>query len=202
MQRLHTDMRKSLVFLIACISFSCSSYKIAENSKDFKFPDDCLGSYEGIMFWYAGNKKAEIPIRIEISKTEDPNRLHWKTTYDSTAAVPQKIVKDYYVMSNDNLCKNHFILDENNVIFIDQILIDNTLYSSFEILSDEQKGSSNHLISIDRLVDKNQLYHEVISYKSPDRKSGDIGESKGYTIKSSSVINTQKAMLYRIKDKK
>jgi hypothetical protein len=44
-------MRKSLVFLIACISFSCSSYKIAEYSKDFKFPDDWLGSYEGIMFW-------------------------------------------------------------------------------------------------------------------------------------------------------
>jgi hypothetical protein len=34
------------------------------------------------------------------------------------------------------------------------------------------------------------------------RKSGNLGESKGYTIKSSSVINTQKAMLYRIKDKK
>jgi hypothetical protein len=42
----------------------------------------------------------------------------------------------------------------------------------------------------------------VISYKSPDRKSGDIGESKGYTIKSSSVINTQKAVLYRVKGKK
>jgi hypothetical protein len=175
---------------------------MAKYSKDFKFPDDWLGSYEGKMLWYAGNnKKAEIPIRIEISITEDPNRLHWKTTYDSTAAVPQKIVKDYFLISNDSLGKNHFILDENNGIFIDQILIDNTLYSSFEILSDVQNGRSNHLISIDRLVDKNQLYHEVISYKSPDRKSGDIGESKGYTIKSSSVINTQKALLYRIKDK-
>jgi hypothetical protein len=196
-------MRQLLVFLIAFLSISCSNYKMAKYSKDFKFPDDWLGSYEGKMLWYAGNnKKAEIPIRIEISITEDPNRLHWKTTYDSTAAVPQKIVKDYFLISNDSLGKNHFILDENNGIFIDQILIDNTLYSSFEIFSDVQNGRSNHLISIDRLVDKNQLYHEVISYKSPDRKSGDIGESKGYTIKSSSVINTQKAVLYRVKGKK
>jgi hypothetical protein len=193
-------MRQLLVFLIAFLSVSCSSYKMAKNSKDFKFPYDWLGSYEGKMLWYAGNnKKAEISIRIEISITEDPNRLHWKTTYDSTAAVPKKIVKDYFLISNDSLGKNHFILDENNGIFIDQILIDNTLYSSFEILSDVQNGRSNHLISVDRLVDKNQLYHEVISYKSPDRKSGDIGESKGYTIKSSSVINTQKAVLYRVK---
>jgi hypothetical protein len=193
-------MRQLLVFLIAFLSVSCSSYKMAKNSKDFKFPYDWLGSYEGKMLWYAGNnKKAEISIRIEISITEDPNRLHWKTTYDSTAAVPKKIVKDYFLISNDSLGKNYFILDENNGIFIDQILIDNTLYSSFEILSDVQNGRSNHLISVDRLVDKNQLYHEVISYKSPDRKSGDIGESKGYTIKSSSVINTQKAVLYRVK---
>jgi hypothetical protein len=196
-------MRQLLVFSIAFLSFSCSSYKIAKNSKDLKFPDDWIGSYEGKMFWYAGNnKKAEIPIRIEISKTEDPKRLHWKTTYDSTEAVPKKIVKDYYLISNDSLGKNHFILDENNGILINQILIDNTLYSSFEILSDVQNVSSNHLLSIDRLVDKNQLYHEVISCKSPDRKSGDIGESKGYIVKSSSLINTQKATLYRVKDKR
>jgi hypothetical protein len=69
-------------------------------------------------------------------------------------------------------------------------------------LSDLQKGSSNHLVSIDKLVDKNKLYHEVISYKSPDRKSGDIGESKGFIIKSSTVINTQKALLNRVKNKK
>jgi hypothetical protein len=196
-------MSNSLALLIAFLFVSCSSIKINKNSNEYKFPDDWIGSFEGNMFWYAGsNKKAEIPIRIEISKTNDPNKLHWKTTYDSTAAVPIKVVKDYYLISNDSLGKNHFILDENNGIFIDQMLIDNTLYSSFEVLSDLQKGSSNHLVSIDKLVDKNKLYHEVISYKSPDRKSGDIGESKGFIVKSSSVINTQKAMLYRVKYKK
>jgi hypothetical protein len=196
-------MRNLLALLIAFLLVSCSSIKINKNSNEYKFPDDWIGSFEGKMLWYAGsNKKAEIPIRIEISKTNDPNKLHWKTTYDSTAAVPIKVVKDYYLISNDSLGKNHFILDENNGIFIDQMLIDNTLYSNFEILSDLQKGSSNHLVSIDKLVNKNKLYHEVISYKSPDRKSGDIGESKGFIVKSSSVMNTQKAMLYRVKVKK
>jgi hypothetical protein len=179
---------------------SCSSSKILNSKKEYHFPNDWLGSYKGIMFWHANNnKKAEIPIKIEILESGDSNTLIWRTTYEATKLYPVKNVKDYKIIRNDSLEKGHYLMDEGNGIYLDLRLIDNSLYSCFDVAI-ETKSKTTRLVSIDKLLNKNVLYHEVISYPEPYKKTGkgNEGTSEEFTVKSTEKISTQKATLRRI----
>jgi hypothetical protein len=183
----------------AIILQSCSSSKILNSKKKFDFPNDWFGSYNGTMSWYVGSeKKAEIPIKIEILESGDSNTIIWRTTYDSTKLYPVKNVKDYKIIRNDSLEKGHYLMDEQNGIYLDLRLIDNSLYSCFDVVN-EAKAKTTRLVSIDKLLNKNVLYHEIISYPEPDKKTGNEGTSEGFTVKSTEKISTQKATLRRIK---
>lgn len=178
---------------------SCSTTKVLNSNKKYTFPDDWYGTYMGTMNWYIGSeKRAEIPIKIEILESNDSNTIIWRTTYDSTKLFPAKNIKDYKIVRKDSLQKGHFLMDEQNGIYLDMRLIDNTLYSCFDVVN-EAKNQTSRLISLERLLHKNVLYHEVISYSEPDKKTGNEGESKGFTVKSTEKISTQKATLRRTK---
>ena len=163
---------------------SCSTTKVLNSNKKYTFPDDWYGTYIGTMNWYIGSeKRAEIPIKIEISESNDSNTIIWRTTYDSTKLFPVKNIKDYKIVRKDILEKDHYLMDEQNGIYLDMRLIDNTLYSCFDVVN-EAKNQTSRLISLERLLHKNVLYHEVISYSEPDKKTGNEGESEGFTVKS------------------
>lgn len=191
---------KVFLFLFSLtMLFSCSATKTKFKNVNYDFPNDWLGTYTGTMQWYKGSeKKADIPITIEIIATKDSNSLVWRTSYDSTKLIPVKVVKDYKIVWNDSLEKGHFLMDEQNGIFLDMRLIDNTIYSCFDVLN-QAKAKTNRLVSIDRLLTKNVLYHEVISYQEPENKTGNEGQSEGFTVKSTQKVSTQKATLKRVK---
>jgi len=194
--------------LSACLMLilSCTGTKTDKNAnntdnneqKVYKFPDDWFGTYKGEMNWYVGSKlQAKVPIAIQIfPDSANPKDIIWRTTYDSTAAVPFKVVKDYTIIKPDSLKNGHYLMDEKNGIYLDMRLIDNTLYSCFDVRS---YNSTSRLISIETLLPGKNLYHEVISYKEPDKKSGDSGASEGFSVRSTSEISTQKATLKLMK---
>ena len=190
---------KIATLLMTLVMLSCSASKIKSNNRDYKFPDDWYGTYKGTMEWYIGSeKKADIPICIEILAGTDSNQIIWRTTYDSTTLIPVKNVKDYKIVRNDSIEKGHYLMDEQNGIYLDMRLIDNTMYSCFDVVN-EAKAKTTRLVSIDKLVSKNILYHEVISYSEPDKKTGNEGASDGFTVKSTEKVSTQKATLKRVK---
>ena len=110
----------SLTILLAAIMIiqSCSTTKLLNSNKKFTFPDDWYGSYTGTMNWYVGSeKKAEIPIKIEILESNDSNTIIWRMTYDSTKLFPVKNIKDYKIVkyiedihlnNNHNLVHNFY----------------------------------------------------------------------------------------------
>lgn len=192
-----------ILFLIIIFQLSCTVSRTNLNQgKKLKFPDDWFGTYEGTMEWFVGSeKRADIPIKIEILRNPDPNIITWRTTYDSTKLIPVKNVKDYSITRTDSMQKGHYLMDEHNGIYLDMRLIDNTLYSCFDV-TNIAKSQSSRLVSADRLMNKNKLYHEIISYPEPDKKTGNSGESEGFSVKSTEKVSTQKATLKRIKNKK
>jgi hypothetical protein len=195
---------KCLILVSALIILTVACAPLKKNQKDpdisYVFPDDWLGTYKGELEWIQGKKqKAKIPISIEIFEDkENPKAIVWRTTYDSTAAFPFKVVKNYVIIQPDSLKEGHYLMDEQNGIYIDMQLIDNCFYSCFDVISTE-KGSISRIISTDRLLNRNELYHKIISSPPPVKKSGDIGVSKGYQVLSSPDISVQKAVLRRVK---
>lgn len=188
-----------IVLLMLTVLISCSTHKNSSQIQDYHFPNDWIGNYKGTMQWYIGSeKKADIPIMIEILSDSNPNSIIWRTTYDSTTNFPLKNVKDYKIIRNDSMENGRYLMDEQNGIYLDLRLIDDALYSCFDVVN-EAKSKTTRLVSIDRLLNKNVLYHEVISYQEPDKKTGNEGLSEGFTVKSTEKISTQKATLKRVK---
>lgn len=187
------------VLLTLTVLVSCTSSKTYTKNKNYSFPNDWIGNYKGTMQWYIGSvKKADIPISIEILAGSDFNSIIWRTTYDSTKLFPIKTVKDYKIVWNDSLENGHYLMDEHNGIYLDIRLIDKAFYSCYDVVN-EAKAKTTRLVSIDKLVNKNVICHEIISYPEPDKKTGNEDASDGFTVKSTEKISTQKAYLTKIK---
>lgn len=154
------------------------------------FPEDWIGVYEGEMEWYSnGRMNAKIPLSVEIYKIDSlENTWGWRSTYDSTAAVPRRIVKDYLVVQKDTAVGHKYVMDEQNGILLDMNLIDNTFYSSFQV-------ASNRILSMNKLID-DKLYHEIIM--SPVAKNRETFATEGtdtFFVNGMQEVVIQKAIL-------
>jgi hypothetical protein len=159
--------------------------------KKLSFPKDWLGHYQGELEWITTNGTKMIPMTLYFEKTESDQIFKWKVIYDSTAAVPFKVEKDYLIKTIDAK-KGHYVMDEQNGIILHLNLIDNSLYSCFSVSSDQKEI---YLSSIDKLVKKGLIYHEILSF-TPETDEKYPNE---YGVKSSPKIQVQKAVLRRKK---
>jgi hypothetical protein len=116
------------------------------------FPNEWLGSYEGIMYIEYPSERDSTKIEFELLETDKPNVWKYKVSY-----INEKwgmIVKDYQLLWNDTLSsKNHFILDEKNGLLIDEIFLNNSFYAHFEV-------GANHFQSVLQRKN-NDLYYEI-----------------------------------------
>ena len=128
---------------------------------------------------------------LTFAKTEVDSIYKWNVVYDSTAAVPFKVEKDYLIKIV-NAQKGQYLMDEQNGIILYLNLIDNTLYSCFSIRSEQNEI---FLTSTDKLLKKGVIYHEILSF-SP---MVDKNFPNEYGVKSSRNIQVQKATLRKKK---
>lgn len=154
------------------------------------FPEDWIGVYEGEMEWYSnGRLNAKIPLRVEVYKVDSlENTWGWRSTYDSTEAVPYEVVKDYLVIQKDTSIEHKYVMDEQNGILLDMNLIDNTFYTSFEV-------ASNRILSTNKLI-HDKLYHELIM--SPVTKNRETFATEGqdtFFVDGMQEVVIQKAIL-------
>lgn len=133
----------------------------------------------------------KIPMTLTFAKTEVDSIYKWNVVYDSTAAVPFKVEKDYLIKIV-NAQKGQYLMDEQNGIILYLNLIDNTLYSCFSIRSEQNEI---FLTSTDKLLKKGVIYHEILSF-SP---MVDKNFPNEYGVKSSRNIQVQKATLRKKK---
>lgn len=140
-----------------------------------------LGTWEGVLDIYYPVKHMEVPVKLEITKTEADTKLGWKSSYDNG-----KLEKSYFLIAKDSE-KGHYILDEDNLIELDFYFADNTFYSIFEV-------EEVILTSVYRL-EGNVLVMEVTSsdLKTPNITGKDTGDLK--EVKSYPVFVTQKSRL-------
>ena len=140
-----------------------------------------FGTWQGTLNIYYPVKFLEVPVTIEISKTNEPGKYSWKTSYDNG-----KIEKSYFLIVVDAE-KGSYILDEDNTIKLDYYYADNSLYSVFQV--------EEAIITSRYTLDNDILVMEVMSsnFKTPTITGKDSGELK--EVKSYPVFVTQKAIL-------
>jgi hypothetical protein len=159
--------------------------------KKLSFPKDWLGKYQGNLEMITTQGTIKIPMTLTFEKTEADSIYKWKVVYDSTAAVPFKVEKDYLIKTV-NAKKGQYLLDEQNGIVLHLNLIDNTLYSCFSISSEQNEIS---LTSTDKILKKGVIYHEILSFNPMIDKDF----PNEYGVKSSRNIQVQKAILRKKK---
>jgi uncharacterized protein YcnI len=170
---------KNIVISFA-ILFLFISTAFAQSHHNFE-TEKWFGTWQGTLNIYYPVKLLEVPVTIEISKTHEPGKYGWKTSYDNG-----KIEKSYFLLVVDAE-KGSYILDEDNTIKLDYYYADNSLYSVFQV--------EDAILTSRYTLDNENLVMEVLSsnFKSPTITGKDSGELK--EVKSYPVFVTQKAIL-------
>lgn len=186
---------KKIFLLLAPILFvylACHPInKTATTPKKAIFPDDWIGHYQGDLLLVSAEEDSalRIPMTLIISPTDTLNRWRW---YSKSVYEGKENIKDYRLFRKDRMRKNHYIMDEGNGIFLDRILIDGCFYDYFEYgdlslyVTTKKVGEDIHfeVASFPRKVKMYSYYEE---------------EATTDTIISYRVVNTQKAILKKVK---
>lgn len=183
----------AVLIVIITILSSCATTKDKTTpTNSYQFPQDWVGTYEGnLEIWNAQRGMVQsCPMTLYVSATDTVGRYVWRSemTYNGN-----KIIKDYNLVTHDSMPKNHFLMDENNGIFLDRVLLDDGFYDYFEV-------NGIGLYGITRRV-KEGITFEIASFqlKSVQYSEYEGREFKVDSVASYKVVNTQKALLLKLK---
>jgi len=102
--------------------------KLDEGQKMKSFPDQCIGTWKGMMYIYAyGNLRDSVQVELSVAKIDD-NSWKWRTDYISEK---MPVTKDY-IMRRDAKSVHTFLLDEGDGVVLTNYLTGTKLYSNFE----------------------------------------------------------------------
>jgi len=144
---------------------------------------DWLGTWKGTLLILYPSKVQEVEMKLEIAKTDTPDKYSWKTTYGEDSKI---LTKDYFIYPTDK-DKGNWILDEDNSILLDFYFTNNSFYSIFEV----QKT----LLTSTYKLENGKLYFEIMSVKSDTPKITGKKDDKGNEVLSYPVYVVQKSEL-------
>lgn len=156
-----------ILIILANISIAQEHHIFVEN--------DWIGKWKGILNILYPSKVQEVPMLLEISKTEIPGKYKWFTKYgDGTSSLS----KEYYMFMKDE-SKGSWLLDEGNSILIDMYYTNFCFYSLFEV--------QNTILNSYYRLESGKLYFEVLSAKTDNpnitgKNEGGLNEVKSYPV--------------------
>ena len=169
---------KSITFLLLFILINISD-SYSQSHHNFN-SGKWIGEWTGTLHIYYPVRNLELQAKLEITNTDEPGKLGWKTVYDNG-----KIEKKYLLKTKDAE-KGQYILDEDNTIMLDYYYSDNTFYCVFEV-------ENVLLTSIYRMEGENIIMEVTSSeLKNPNISGNNSGDSK--EVKSYPVFVVQKAI--------
>lgn len=160
--------------IILALLIFIANLSLAQDHHNFK-ESEWTGKWKGSLKILYPSKVQEVPMVLEISKTDTQGKYKWFTKYGEGTSV---LSKEYYMVMKDEL-KGSWILDEDNTILIDMYYTNNCFYSLFEV-------KSTLLYSVYRLEGGN-LHFEVLSSKTDNpnitgKNEGELSEVKSYPV--------------------
>jgi hypothetical protein len=173
-------MKKILIIvflIIANISFPQEHHKFVEN--------DWIGIWKGNLNILYPSKIQEVPMQIEISKTDTHGKYKWFSKYGEGSS---SISKEYFMIVKDEN-KGNWVIDEGNSIILDMYFTNNCFYSLFEV--------QNTILNSNYRLEGGKLFFEVLSAKTDTPNITGKNEGELYEVKSYPVFVVQKSVLIK-----
>jgi hypothetical protein len=147
---------------------------LAQNYHVFN-ENDWTGKWKGSLKILYPSKVQDVPMLLEISRTDAPGKYLWFTKYGEGSTTLSK----EYIMEVKEESKGSWILDEGNTILLDMYYTDNCFYSLFEV----QKS----ILNTSYRLEGGNLHFEVLSSKSDSpnitgKNEGELNEVKSYPV--------------------
>ena len=138
----HIFILFSIVLTYSCTKKSheaiISSSQLTEEKRQYSFPDDWLGYWEGELNIYnSTGKTMTVPMALDNSKTDRDSVWTWAIIYGEDTISGRR---DYELNVVD-ASKGHYVVDEKNSIFLDAFLLDNNLISTFKVAGNVLQSS-------------------------------------------------------------
>jgi hypothetical protein len=148
------------------------------------------GNWQGTMrIGMAGKPEEqaiEVPVEMQIAKTDTPGVWLWLTKYKGSMPVEKK----YYLKAKDE-SKGAYETDEGNGIVLPMTLIGKSIYSRFEVM--------NNLLSTCYTLDGDTLYFEVIRGSTKPGSTSGKGNEESPEVLAFPIQQVQRSVLSRLR---
>ena len=140
-------MKHIFILFSIVLTYSCTkkshetiirSSQLTEKKRQYSFPDDWLGYWEGELNIYnSTGKTMTVPMALDNSTTDQDSVWTWAIIYGEDTIAGRR---DYELNVVD-ASKGHYVVDEKNSIFLDAFLLDNNLISTFKVAGNVLQSS-------------------------------------------------------------
>jgi hypothetical protein len=125
------NMKTRIHSTIIIVLYIFCTHMVAAQNREYKFPDDWLGTWEGTLDIYKDNKIVQsVPIELNHQPSDDAEMYVWTIRYGTGEASE---LRDYRLKVL-NREKGHYLHDEQNSILLQARVAGLKLISIFEVM--------------------------------------------------------------------